>query len=1200
LRNWTRSLVAVIAVSLFACGDNAEGPPDAPPKPACSDGKDNDHDGKIDFPDDLGCLDAMSDTEESPVRPQCSDKRDNDGDGKIDYPNDPGCLQPELDDETDDCPDGPYCPQCSNHIDDDLSGATDFPNDPGCSSAADKVEYLDNPVACGANLTIKYLPITGMDTGMLAAPSVSTISTSCGGGNGAPAVAYVLVLNKPKVVVASTAGSQVDTVLDIRKNPCQDPASELECHDDVSPPGDKTSKITRSMPAGVYYIIVESHDSTQSGPYQLTVSLFNGEGEACMQQSDCGPGLVCRIPIGGANKICTKPVCRDGLDDDGDGKIDYPLDPGCNNPDDATEDDDCPNGPNCPDCSDGVDNDGDGKIDYPSDTSCKAASDASEACVTSEPIGVITTATVMGNTTGAVNDYDPTCNSSTGLAPDLLYRIDLPAMQVVTFNVTGFDTVHSLLDSTCGGTPIACSDPSLMTVNNLAAGTYYLTVEGWSTTTGAFTLQTAGTIAPGGSCEGVLYQNGVITCPMGFVCDGNPGAKTCRTQCSDGVDNNGDGRTDYPSDPGCSSPADNLEDTVCPGPMCPACADGLDNDGDGKIDWPMDTSCPAAGGTSESCVTSEPIGAITTAVTNGTTVGATNDFDPTCNSTTGLAPDVMYSIDLPAMAVLNLNVTGFDTVHTLLDSSCTSSLVCSDPALMTVPNLPAGRYFVSVEGWSTTTGAFTITTSGQVAPGGSCEGVLFQNGAITCQPGFVCQGAVGARTCRTECTDGIDNNGDGKIDYPNDPGCSSPADNLEDTVCPGPMCPVCSDGIDNDGDTKIDYPADPQCLAAGGTSESCVTSEPIGIITTQVTTGTTAGANNDYKPVCGFVSNHTAPDLLYQLDLPNMQSLSLNLTGFDGAHSLLDSSCGSPPVACSDPSLMTVNNVNAGRYYVVVDGWSSGSGAFTLTTTGVIAPGGSCESPLFTAGAFTCATGSTCQGPAGAKKCVSQCSDGIDNNGDGRIDFPNDPACTSLADNTENNVCPGVACPVCGNGIDDDGDGAIDYPADIGCAAASGASEVFCSVEPNFAGVITTPTTNGTLAGAANNYNQSCQTNTGNDVVFALSLPVPVTSLQIDTFGSTIADTVISVKDSSCGTQLGCNDDASTSTNQSQLTLTGVTPGNYAIQVDSYNSNGANNGPFKLNVHGVVAPGTACTSPLFASGVLACPAGKTCNGSVCQ
>ncbi len=50
-----------------------------------------------------------------------------------------------------------------------------------------------------------------------------------------------------------------------------------------------------------------------------------------------------------------------------------------------------------------------------------------------------------------------------------------------------------------------------------------------------------------------------------------------------------------------------------------------------------------------------------------------------------------------------------------------------------------------------------------------------------------------------QCSDGIDNDNDGLIDYPNDPGCLSPEDNDESN-------PItqCSDGIDNDGDGWID------------------------------------------------------------------------------------------------------------------------------------------------------------------------------------------------------------------------------------------------------------------------------------------------------------------------------------------------------------------------------------------------------------
>jgi len=47
--------------------------------------------------------------------------------------------------------------------------------------------------------------------------------------------------------------------------------------------------------------------------------------------------------------------------------------------------------------------------------------------------------------------------------------------------------------------------------------------------------------------------------------------------CDDGVDNDGDGFTDYPDDPGCADPSAALEN--------PQCDDNHDNDGDGLLDW---------------------------------------------------------------------------------------------------------------------------------------------------------------------------------------------------------------------------------------------------------------------------------------------------------------------------------------------------------------------------------------------------------------------------------------------------------------------------------------------------------------------------------------------------------------------------------------------------------------------------------------
>ena len=64
------------------------------------------------------------------------------------------------------------------------------------------------------------------------------------------------------------------------------------------------------------------------------------------------------------------------------------------------------------------------------------------------------------------------------------------------------------------------------------------------------------------------------------------------------------------------------------------------------------------------------------------------------------------------------------------------------------------------------------------------------------------------------CSDGIDNDGDGGVDYGDDVGCTSPTDDDEKD----PALP-CDDGIDNDGDLLVDYPNDPGCQVAWSSSE---------------------------------------------------------------------------------------------------------------------------------------------------------------------------------------------------------------------------------------------------------------------------------------------------------------------------------------------------------------------------------------------
>lgn len=123
-------------------------------KGKCGNGIDDDGDGKVDFPGDPQCADTNDHTGRRATPPKCSDNRDNDGDGKIDFPLDPGCSAPNADDEADDCPNGPLCPQCSNGKDDDGNGTIDYPSDMGCTGASDNDEFSRNLAACGPMVNI--------------------------------------------------------------------------------------------------------------------------------------------------------------------------------------------------------------------------------------------------------------------------------------------------------------------------------------------------------------------------------------------------------------------------------------------------------------------------------------------------------------------------------------------------------------------------------------------------------------------------------------------------------------------------------------------------------------------------------------------------------------------------------------------------------------------------------------------------------------------------------------------------------------------------------------------------------------------------------------------------------------------------------------------------------------------------------------
>lgn len=131
------------------------------------------------------------------------------------------------------------------------------------------------------------------------------------------------------------------------------------------------------------------------------------------------------------------PQCSNGLDDDGDGQVDYPADPGCSSPTDTSE---SPDPAPQFQCSNGLDDDGDGRIDYPADPGCTSPTDDSES--PNPPATVTLTPPDAVNTVGTTHTVTATVADATA-AP-------VPATTVL-FSVSGTDTTSGSCTTDASG-----------------------------------------------------------------------------------------------------------------------------------------------------------------------------------------------------------------------------------------------------------------------------------------------------------------------------------------------------------------------------------------------------------------------------------------------------------------------------------------------------------------------------------------------------------------------------------------------------------------------------------------------------------------------------------------------------------------------------------------------------------------------------
>jgi glycerophosphoryl diester phosphodiesterase len=250
------------------------------------------------------------------------------------------------------------------------------------------------------------------------------------------------------------------------------------------------------------------------------------------------------------------------------------------------------------------------------------------------------------------------------------------------------------------------------------------------------------------------------------------------SECGDGIDNDADGQTDHPADPGCFGPDDPTE--------AAACSDGIDNDADGYTDHPADPGCFATFSSLEDPACDDGID------NNGDT-WIDHPDDPGCFEPfvqiegvaclNGIDEDLDGAIDYPA------------------DSGCTSA---DDPSEEPDCSDALDNDQDGVSDWPADPACFE--------PDGDDEREACRNGVDDDLDGLTdfpddphCEDDAHLSE-HPDCSDGFDNDADGDIDFPGDIDCNDAADPSENTSC--------NDGIDNDADGAIDFPADVGCGTA--------------------------------------------------------------------------------------------------------------------------------------------------------------------------------------------------------------------------------------------------------------------------------------------------------------------------------------------------------------------------------------------------
>ncbi len=1000
---------------------------------------------------------------------ECNDEIDNDADQLIDL-FDTGCVDGNSRSELD----PQVTPICADGLDNDGDNLIDYPADIHCTGAGGLYEQQlcaqENAIfVSGIGGSYDFEPVDGQNTS----------DASCSFGTGDEAV-FAIQIDELSDLILDVRNSDNTTANVYRslRTACDDVDTELACLSSFS----LTNKFS-NLEAGTYFLFVERSDFSINANDPFTVNLT-------------------------IRNLITS--CNDGIDNDGDNRIDR-ADAGCG--DDFDEDETDPTV--LPACFDALDNDNDNLIDYGQDPECIRASQDAEtlSCARTaiervfvQENGGSIMESIPVTTAGGTNNYTSTCGSNAN-SPDKVIAVVLTQRSdivVETGNASGnYDTVLHVRKDSCDDATLEldCDDDgadaarmSKITLLAMAPGAYFFFVDGF-----------------GNSNSGTVNVSVKVT-PLVVP----------TTQCNDQIDNDMDNLVDF-SDPGCSSFQDDDEIDL---PQPPACADGLDNDMDNVIDYPADSDCLSAGDQTESlrCATLESVDLVGTEAFVFPEANVDTSISANCASSVGLPSVVAFTVpELSDVTIKVQNANAMDVTYQRLlfvRSACDdrmSELACDANVISssstTLRLLRAGTYYAFV----------SRTTTLDRAP---------------------LKVSFSAVSRVTQCNDEVDNDGDNLVDL-YDSGCVTGDSVSEQDPA---QVPACADGLDNDGDNLIDYPQDTECSGAGGSYEQK--------LCTGITPTFVSGAGGSYRytpnetrnisdPSCLFFSD-TGDEAVFVIQITELSDVLVDVKDDDNSNSYvyrsLRTSCDevATEVACYDDfdSNNRFPSLNPGTYFLFVERSEfSDPDPFTANIT--------------------------------IRSLITECNDEVDNDNDSLVDRA-DPGCDNDFDDVELDNGETFACS---DGIDNDNDGATDYPADRECGRASQNVEtLFCNlatIERTLVQENATLQIDTTLA--MNEYESTCGSSAGSgEKVFALILTQRSDITVTVTQASAGYDTVLHVRKDSCDNpdaELDCDDDGA-GIPRSQISLPAAEVGAYFFFVDGYSND--NVGTASVNV--VVTP----------------------------